>query len=91
MTINNPTPSIRIARRVLHSHSSIVPLGTLKSNNGVYDFVLFRKAATGRLIAADDDDASAATTMPDDDDGINIIVATITTATMHAVRTRTIN
>ena len=73
---------LRFAGRVhTHSHSSIVPLGTLKNNNGVYVFFLFKKAAGRRLASP----AAAADTAPDDGDRI-IIIATTARVDMHAVR-----
>ena len=65
-----------------HSHSSIVPLGTLKNNNGVYVFFLFKKAA-GRRMASP---AAATAITPDDGDRI-IVIATTTRVDMNAVRT----
>lgn len=75
--------AIRFAGRAhAHSHSSIVPLGTLKNNNGVYVFFLFKKAA-GRRMASP---AAATAITPDDGDRI-IIIATTTRVDMNAVRT----
>jgi hypothetical protein len=70
-----------------HSHSSIIPLGTLKNNNGVYVFFLFRKAVArgmrgGRMASA----AATTTTTPNGNNCI-IVIATTPKADMHAVRT----